>query len=66
MTEAIAVEIACKLSASVSGWNRYVRVNDYVIDTVELQCVAMAWPRMARGAFPIRNRGDSVRECLSD
>lgn len=59
------IETACALAGTVSGWNRYVRVNDHVVDTIERQIVATAWPRMARNAFPVRQRGDSVLEALS-
>lgn len=66
MTGMQAIEIAASLTAgSISGYHRYFRVNDFVVDTIELQVVAMAWPRMARSAFPIRNRGDSVAEALA-
>lgn len=64
MDERSIIETACKISGSISGWNRYVRVNDYVIDTIERKIVAMAWPRASRKSFPVRQRGDSVAECL--
>jgi hypothetical protein len=59
-----AIETACQLAFSVSGWNRYVRVNDYVVDTITKRIVATAWPRSERGAFPVRNRGDTIEEAL--
>lgn len=59
------IETACRLAGTISGWNRYVRVNDYVVDTITREVVAMAWPRMAPGAFPIRKRGDTVEEALT-
>jgi hypothetical protein len=64
MTAMMAIEIACKLAGSVSGWHRYVRVNDHVVDTIELMIVATAWPRMEHGAFPIRKKGDNIAEVL--